>query len=125
LVLLSLSFHFISFHRSEDIAMVPSTLGRTALLLLVAAARTSAAVEYAITDLGTLGVQQPRDSYAMDFSEVRAINASGQIVGWGRNPDGQDRAFLLTPIPEPATAALLISGLLALAALGRRKERTR
>ena len=24
-----------------------------------------------------------------DFSEVRAINASGQIVGWGENPDGQ------------------------------------
>jgi probable HAF family extracellular repeat protein len=118
---------FIFLYSSEDIAMAPSTLGRTALLLLllVAAARTSAAVEYAITDLGTLGVQQPRDSYAMDFSEVRAINASGQIVGWGRNPDGQDRAFLLTPIPEPATAALLISGLLALAALGRRKERTR
>ncbi|MCX7424221.1 MAG: PEP-CTERM sorting domain-containing protein [Planctomycetia bacterium] len=53
------------------------------------------------------------------------INDAGQIVGLGRNPDGQDRAFLLTPIPEPATAALLISGLLALAALGRRKGRTR
>ena len=51
---------------------------------------------------------------AWRFREVRAINASGQIVGWGENPDGLDRAFLLTPIPEPATAALLLSGLLAL-----------
>ena len=57
--------------------MAPSTLGRTALLLLllVAAARTSAAVEYTITDLGTLGVQQPARSYAMD------INDAGQVVG--------------------------------------------
>ena len=55
------------------------------------------------------------------FNEVRAINASGQIVGWGENPDGQDRAFLLTPVPEPATVAMLLSGLLALAALARRK----
>jgi probable HAF family extracellular repeat protein len=31
------------------------------------------------------------------------INIRGQIVGWGTNPSGQTRGFLLTPVPEPAT----------------------
>ncbi|MCX7424220.1 MAG: hypothetical protein NTW96_01065 [Planctomycetia bacterium] len=51
------------------------------MLLLVAVARTSAAVEYAITDLGTLGTQQPRASYAMD------VNDAGQVIGAARRDD--------------------------------------
>lgn len=42
------------------------------------------------------------------------INDSGQIVGWGYNPLGQVRAFLLTPVPEPASALIslgAVSGL--------------
>jgi hypothetical protein len=31
--------------------------------------------------------------------EAFAINNAGQIVGLGRNPAGQDRGFLLTPVP--------------------------
>lgn len=33
------------------------------------------------------------------LSEARGINASGQIVGTGLNPDGKSHAFLLTPVP--------------------------
>jgi probable HAF family extracellular repeat protein len=38
------------------------------------------------------------------------INNSGQIVGWGWNPQGQARAFLMSPItiPEPPTIYLLV-----------------
>ncbi len=36
-----------------------------------------------------------------------AINDEGQIVGNGINPDGQPDAFLLTPVPEPASFSLL------------------
>ena len=35
------------------------------------------------------------------------INDKGQIVGSGQNPNGFQRAFLLTPIPEPSTLILL------------------
>jgi probable HAF family extracellular repeat protein len=38
------------------------------------------------------------------------INNLGQICGSGINPQGQPHAFLLTPIPEPASALLLIVG---------------
>ena len=53
-----------------------------------------------------------------------AINDSGQIVGTGTNPNGKSDAFLLTPIPEPSTLALLgisVIGLLACTWRRRRK----
>ena len=37
------------------------------------------------------------------------INESGQIVGWGVDPSGSIRAFLLTPVPAPSTVVGLIS----------------
>lgn len=43
------------------------------------------------------------------------INDAGQIVGTGRNPAGMTHAYLLTPVPEPATIALMVCGCLALA----------
>jgi probable HAF family extracellular repeat protein len=44
---------------------------------------------------------------------ARGINDSGQIVGYGVNPAGQTRAFLLTPVPEPSTIALLLTACVA------------
>lgn len=58
------------------------------------------------------------------WSSVSAlsINDSGQILGWGMNPDGEFAKFLLTPttVPEPGTWAVF--GLVA-AALGLHARR--
>jgi probable HAF family extracellular repeat protein len=48
------------------------------------------------------------------------INNSGQIVGTGINSLGEERAFLMTPVPEPMMLGMLAMGGLAL--LRRRKE---
>jgi hypothetical protein len=50
-----------------------------------------------------------------------AINDRGQIVGVGTH-NGQDRAFLLTPVPEPGTWAMLVALAIfgSLAAISRR-----
>ncbi len=55
------------------------------------------------------------------LQEARDINNAGQIVGWGL-VNGQQRAFLLTPIPVPAAAWLLASGVAAICVAGRRKR---
>ncbi len=60
------------------------------------------------------------DGAGWTLIEAWGINADGQIAGWG-TLDGNDRAFILTPIPEPATAALLLIG--AAAMLWRRGRR--
>ena len=46
------------------------------------------------------------------LNRARAVNDLGQIVGYGTNASGQIRAFLLTPIPEPSTLALLTAAAL-------------
>ncbi len=38
--------------------------------------------------------------------QARAINDTGHIVGFGRNPGGQERAFLLTPKVPPIIAGI-------------------
>ena len=40
--------------------------------------------------------------------EATAINDSGMIVGYGIDPNGNDRGFLLTPVPAPTSATFLI-----------------
>jgi uncharacterized membrane protein len=52
------------------------------------------------------------------------INASGQIVGWGTF-NGRAQSFLLTPVPESATWAYMLIGIVGLSAtLNARQRRT-
>jgi hypothetical protein len=60
-----------------------------------------------------------------DLELAIEINDSGQITGVGTNPAGMTRAFLLTPVPEPATTALMVCGCIALAAMVRLARRRR
>ena len=53
------------------------------------------------------------------LTEARAIDDLGHIVGYGTNPDGKIRAFLLTP--EPSSVALMGIGLAALVMRRRRR----
>ena len=48
------------------------------------------------------------------LNSAQAINDSGQIVGYGRYAGQDFTAFLMTPVPEPATLSLLALGGLAL-----------
>lgn len=52
--------------------------------------------------------------------EAKAVNNSGLIVGWGEFM-GQDRAVLLTPVPEPSSLIALGALTTPLLALRRRK----
>jgi probable HAF family extracellular repeat protein len=54
-----------------------------------------------------------------------AINNEGQIVGAGTNPLGAQDAFLLTPLPEPSTIALMAAAAVPLSLALRRHHQTR
>lgn len=64
-----------------------------------------------LTDLNSLIGVSGDDSGKWRLIEAYGINDHGQIVGWGKNPEGDDHAFLLTPVPEPEIHALLLVGL--------------
>jgi len=52
------------------------------------------------------------------------INDLGQIVGTGTDPLGQLHAYLLTPVPEPTSMALLVGGAGALGVTLYRRRRS-
>lgn len=74
----------------------------------------------AMTDLN--GIIDPDSGWLLTNAD--AINDKGQIVGYGVDPLGHQEAFLLTPIPEPGTIALLALGGAALVRRRRVAPRT-
>jgi probable HAF family extracellular repeat protein len=54
------------------------------------------------------------------LTKATAINASGDIVGYGVDPNGGTEAFLLTPAPEPAALGLFALGAVGLLLKPRR-----
>jgi probable HAF family extracellular repeat protein len=58
------------------------------------------------------------DGWTLQVAE--SINDSGQIVGYGTR-DGNTRAFLLSPVPEPSALLLAAVGLVGLLMHARRK----
>ena len=75
-----------------------------------------------MTDLNSL----IPSSSGWTLESANDINDSGWIVGVGLNPSGQTDAFLLAPVPEPSTVALLLAaallaGLLPAAGLARQQ----
>jgi probable HAF family extracellular repeat protein len=72
-----------------------------------------------MTDLNTL--IDPSSGWTLQVAQ--GINDSGCIVGYGSSPNGIS-AFLLTPIPEPSTLALLGIGILGLLAYAWRRRKS-
>lgn len=68
-------------------------------------------------DLNTLVDTGGRD---WQLVSATAVNEHGQITGEGVL-DGKAHAFVLTPVPEPSTAALVLAGLVAVGAAARRR----
>jgi probable HAF family extracellular repeat protein len=59
----------------------------------------------------------PNSGWELDFAF--AINDAGDIVGYGQL-NGQIRGFLLTPVPEPNTAALIVASVMSIPFSARR-----
>jgi uncharacterized membrane protein len=65
-------------------------------------------------DLAELVGESPNE---WTFTVVTDINSAGQIVGWGENG-----GFLLTPVPEPYSAALIACAAVVLASVVRKTD---
>jgi probable HAF family extracellular repeat protein len=61
-------------------------------------------------------------SLGWELFDATAINDAGTITGYG-NVNGQEHAFLLVPVPEPASALLAWAGILGLLRPSSRRQR--
>ena len=66
--------------------------------------------DFGDVNLGTPNLSEPLSSLFPDwyYAQANAANSSGQIAGDGVNGNGDPVVFLLTPVPEPSTLALLL-----------------
>jgi probable HAF family extracellular repeat protein len=72
-----------------------------------------------MTDLSTVsGVS----GTGWSLIEAAAINDAGQIVGYGRNPQGVDSAFILTPVPESEVYLMMGAGVCLAGVIARRRK---
>ncbi len=72
-----------------------------------------------MTDLNTLIA--PASGLTLTYAN--AINNAGWIVGFGENSVGEERAYLLVPIPEPEPCLFASLGAAALLLSGRRTSK--
>ena len=72
-----------------------------------------------MTDLSTVvGVA----GTGWSLRHATAINDVGQIVGYGMNPQGEEHAFLLTPVPEPEVYLMMGAGVCLAGVIARRRK---
>jgi len=60
--------------------------------------------------------------YGSSYTLTRGINDAGWLTGTAGDLDGTSYGLLLTPVPEPSTAALCLGGLALIAARKRRRH---
>jgi hypothetical protein len=72
--------------------------------------------DFGDVNLGTPNLTEPLSSLfpSWYYAQANAANSSGQIAGDGVNGNGDPVVFLLTPVPEPSTLALLAVSAIAL-----------
>jgi hypothetical protein len=62
-----------------------------------------------------------RDAPGWQIESALAINELGSIAAIAKGPDGRNAMVVLTPVPEPQTAVLLlVAAFAALAVFGKR-----